>query len=86
MHLERVLQLFVPGTRQWNEQLVRDWDSFSVLDAEAILKTKPGARLSEDVLAWAMERRGFYSVRSYYRMLKREQHQKEAGCCCNIRR
>lgn len=49
-------ELFVPGTRVWNEQLVRQ--SFVSFDAEEILKIIPGSRLSEDVVAWAYERRG----------------------------
>ena len=72
-----VHQLFIPGTRVWNEPLVRD--TFSVFDAEEILKVKPGTRLMEDLLAWAPEKSGCYSVRSCYRLLKREQDQREAN-------
>jgi len=57
--------------------LVRD--TFSVFDAEEILKVKPGARLTEDVLAWAPEKSGSYSMRSCYRLLKWEQDQREAN-------
>ena len=49
LDLEYVHQLFIPGTRVWDEQLVRN--SFAVLDAEEILKLKPGSRMTDDVLA-----------------------------------
>ena len=75
--MQRVYQLFITGTRVWNEPLVRD--TFSVFDAEEILKVKPGARLTEDVLAWAPEKSGSYSMRSCYRLLKWEQDQREAN-------
>jgi hypothetical protein len=48
------------------------------MDAVEILKLKPGLRLEDDVTAWAFERSGLYSVRSCYRMLKRENDQLEA--------
>jgi hypothetical protein len=73
---ERVCDLFVPGTRQWDVQLVID--SFCAMDAGEILKLKLGLRMEEDVTAWAFERSGLYSVRSCYRMLKREKDQLEA--------
>jgi hypothetical protein len=37
--IEKVSDLFIPGTRMWNEQLVRD--SFCAYEAEEILKLKP---------------------------------------------
>uniref|UniRef100_K4A0Y9 Uncharacterized protein n=1 Tax=Setaria italica TaxID=4555 RepID=K4A0Y9_SETIT len=51
---ERVCDLFLPGTRQWNEQMVRE--SFVALDVEEILKLKLGLHLNEDILAWSLER------------------------------
>jgi hypothetical protein len=74
--IERVHELFVPGTRDWDEQLVRY--SFIYRDALEILKTKPGVRLQEDVDAWAFERTGLYSIRSSYRALKRERDTRAA--------
>jgi hypothetical protein len=75
VRMEQVHELFLPGTRTWNEQLIRS--SFIPHDAEEILKVRPGSRLQEDSYAWADERSGWYSVRSCYRRLKEEQDQKE---------
>jgi ribonuclease HI len=72
---ERVSELFLPDSRQWDEELVRS--SFTAPDAEEILKLKPGARLRDDIEAWAFEKHGLYSVRSCYRMLKHESDQLE---------
>jgi hypothetical protein len=66
-----VRDLFVLGTRVWNEELVHK--SFMSLEAEEIMKIKPGVNLSHDVLAWAFEKHGLYSVRSAYRLLKEAQ-------------
>jgi hypothetical protein len=73
---EKVCGLFVLGTRPWDEQMVRD--SFCALDAEEILKLKPGLRMEDDPTAWAFERNGMYSARSCYGMLKRGSDQLEA--------
>ncbi|RLM58085.1 Alanyl-tRNA synthetase [Panicum miliaceum] len=70
-------ELFLPGSRMWTEHLIRN--SFIRLDAEEFLKIKPGNRLHEDVLAWAFERGGQYSVRSAYIFLKEEQQLKLAS-------
>lgn len=48
---EQVQELFAPGMREWDEQLV--WSSFIYRDALEILKLRPGVRLQEDVDAWA---------------------------------
>jgi len=69
--VERVQDLFVLGTRVWDEQLVRR--SFVEPEAAEILKIKPRMSLSSDVRAWAFEKHGQYSVRSAYRLLKDEQ-------------
>ena len=76
VNVEWVHELFEPGTRSWNEQLVHD--SFTSHDAEEILKVRPGIRMQEDMIAWADERNGWYSVRSCYRRLKADQDQKES--------
>jgi hypothetical protein len=46
-----------------------------VLEAEELLllKIKPSSNLSHDVLAWAFEKNGVYSVWSAYRLLKEKQ-------------
>ena len=70
----QVHDLFVPGTRIWNESLVRK--SFMAIEAEEVLKIKPGTQMETDVLAWAFEKHGRYSVRSAYRLLKQDQMEK----------
>ena len=52
-------------------------DPFVPFDVEEILKIKPGYRLQEDLVAWAPEPHGQYSVRSAYRLLKEEQMKEE---------
>lgn len=75
--VQRVDELFLPGTRSWNEELIRA--SFVVMDVEEILKLRPGIRMEEDTMAWSFERHGLYSVRSAYRLLKAEHSQAEAS-------
>ncbi|TVU10399.1 hypothetical protein EJB05_43925, partial [Eragrostis curvula] len=65
-----VSDLFMPNSRSWNEQLIKD--SFIRMDAE-----EPGVNLQEDIFAWALEKHGTYSVRSAYRLLKSQQSQTE---------
>jgi hypothetical protein len=68
---ERVCDLFILGTRVWDDRAVHK--SFMAIEAAEVLKIKPSARLEEDVLAWAFEKNGTYSVRSAYRLLKEDQ-------------
>jgi hypothetical protein len=75
--IELVSQLFLPGTRCWDEDLVRA--AFVVPDAEEILRLRPGFRMEQDTTAWSAEKNGLYSVRSAYRLLKAEQSQMEAS-------
>jgi hypothetical protein len=63
--------LFQGDTRSWDADLVRQ--SFISLDAEDILKIQSSQTMDEDVVAWAHERNGIFSVRSAYRLLKEEQ-------------
>lgn len=69
--VDQVNELFIPGTRVWDEQKLRK--SFMALDVLDIMKIKPSLRSETDVLAWAPERNGMYSVRSAYKLLKEEQ-------------
>lgn len=64
-------ELFEADERAWDVQMVRQ--NFIGIDADEILKIRPSQTLDEDVIAWAMERSGTYSVRSAYRLLKEEQ-------------
>lgn len=75
--VQRVDELFVQGTRQWNESLIRQ--SFMAIDADEIMKIRPGVRMEEDVIAWNYEKSGIYTVRSAYRLLKSVQSQEEAS-------
>jgi hypothetical protein len=68
---ERVSDLFIPGTRSWDMHQLRT--SFTALDVADIVKVKPSMRLDQDVLAWAYERHGSYSVKSAYKLLKEDQ-------------
>lgn len=43
------------------------------IEADEVLKIKPSLRIDHDVLAWAHEKNGFYSVWSAYHLLKHEQ-------------
>jgi hypothetical protein len=69
--LSRVAELSDGNDKRWNEDLIRQ--SFITIDAEEILKIKPSRRMDEDVLAWAPDKSGIYSVRYAYRLLKDEQ-------------
>ena len=68
----RVDQL-ISGSGQWDEDVVRA--SFCRIDADAILRT-PIRGLGDDVWAWELEKHGFYSVKSAYKLLdaRRQQH------------
>jgi hypothetical protein len=71
---ERVHELFILGTRTWNIQVVQKY--FMAIEVAEVLKIKPSDRLERDVLAWAHERHGQYSVKSAYRLLKTKQMEK----------
>jgi ribonuclease HI len=73
--------------RTWNEQLVRQ--VFIGIDADEVLKIKPSRTLEEDVLAWAPEKSGVFSVHWAYKLLKSEQSrriaEKEGGGATSTR-
>jgi hypothetical protein len=84
--MSMVDDLFVPGERCWDVERV--YQSFISIDAEEILKIQPSRTMEEDVMAWAYERSGGYSVRSAYRQLKGEQseslREKEGGAASSV--
>ena len=59
--VERVHELFLTGTRMWNTEEV--YKSFLSLEAREVLKVKLSSFSETDVLAWAFEKHGVYSVR-----------------------
>lgn len=63
--------LFLPGTREWDVREVQR--SFMAFKVAEVLKIKPSSRLNEDVLAWAFEKNGRYSLKSAYKLLKKDQ-------------
>jgi len=67
----KVSELFISGTRVWDEKKV--YNSFMTLEAAEVLKIRPSTCSTTDVLAWAYERNGVYSVRSAYHALKQDQ-------------
>jgi hypothetical protein len=50
-----VSDLYIPGTRVWDEEVVRN--SFFLLEAEKVLKIKPSINMPTDVVAWAFEKK-----------------------------
>ncbi|RLM87720.1 hypothetical protein C2845_PM04G12950 [Panicum miliaceum] len=54
-----VCDLYVRGTRVWDEEVVRN--SIMLLEAEEVLKIRPGSNMPTDVVARAFEKNGMYS-------------------------
>lgn len=50
----------------WKEESIRQ--NFSPLDAEDILNTALGNRLSKDEIIWSMDKKGIFSVKSAYHL------------------
>jgi hypothetical protein len=71
VEVNRVHELFIPGTRCWDEHKVRQ--SFLAIESNEVLKIRMGTNMEQDILAWAHEKNGVYSVRSAYRLLKNDQ-------------
>lgn len=75
--VQHVDELFVPDTRLWDEGFVQQ--TFIPIDAEEILKIRPGLRMEEDTIAWHHEKFGLCTVRSAYRLLKEAHSQAEVN-------
>ena len=67
---EFVSELIDPSTHLWNEPLIREL--FFVPDLERILQIPLRHSQGVDGVAWALEAKGIYSVRSAYRGLVAE--------------
>ena len=63
--LRRVAEL-LDDRGNWRMDVLKQY--FLPVDVEEIIKIRASARLGEDVLAWAPERSGVFSVRSAYRL------------------
>jgi hypothetical protein len=72
---EVVSELIDQGTHNWNEPLIRDL--FFKPDVDRILQIPLRHINGEDSVAWALEPKGIYSVRSAYRGLVAEKEQRE---------
>lgn len=72
LSLKFVHDLFIPGTRHWNEELVDR--NFIPSEANCIKSNSMSFRASKDLLIWPLTPDGSYTVRSAYRMLAMASH------------
>ena len=81
--------LWIPGVREWDIELLKDL--FSEQDAWAIAGIPLSNTTREDVLIWHFERRGMYTVRSGYHVARSMARQVERNVvevlciACNIK-
>jgi ribonuclease HI len=61
----KVKDLFISGSRQWNEDKIRE--IFFPHDADEIIKLEP-MKIDEDLPAWHYESTGIFSVKSAYKL------------------
>ncbi|CAN1794473.1 Putative ribonuclease H protein At1g65750 [Linum perenne] len=61
----RVMDLWIPGTKCWDEELLEDL--FIPDDVEAILRLTPTSNNDEDTMIWQVSTDGTYSVKSAYK-------------------
>ena len=64
--LKWVSELFISGTRRWDENLIRHL--FYNHDAEEILRLHIQTIGEGDLIAWHYEKNGMFSVKSAYRL------------------
>jgi hypothetical protein len=75
-----VNQLFLPGTKTWNVEHLRQL--FHEHDVEAIMGINVPEQDTEDRVAWHYESNGNFSVKSAYRLALSMKHQKrDLGSC-----
>ena len=70
VELYRVCDLFYPGTKIWNMEVLQN--SFYPWEAEVIRKIYVSEACNTDCLVWPKSSDGDYSVKSAYRMLATE--------------
>ncbi|XP_073355316.1 uncharacterized protein [Aegilops tauschii subsp. strangulata] len=70
-----VSELIDPVSRTWNKQVIND--HFLAHDADVILNIPLSSRVQPDFWAWHYDRKGFFSVRSVYRMINGIKFQRE---------
>lgn len=64
--ISKVNELFVPGSRQWDEELVRN--SFYECGVQDILQTHVIQCDGEDFSAWHFTKNGLFSIKSAYHL------------------
>lgn len=74
-----VAQLILP-TGGWNEDMVKDL--FLESDANAILNIPLSPMNKEDIIIWHYDSKGFFSVKSAYRLGVQRQQSTEASASC----
>ncbi|CAN1800986.1 Putative ribonuclease H protein At1g65750 [Linum perenne] len=62
----KVGDLWIPGTREWDEELLESL--FPAEEAEAIMSTVTAESSRKDEIIWHYEKKGRYSVKSAYRL------------------
>ena len=70
MGLNRVFDLFYPGTKSWNVEVLQNY--FYPWEADAIRKIYVSEACNSDCLVWPKTSKGCYSVKSAYWMLATE--------------
>ena len=76
--LRCVSELFMRGSKSWDENLIRHL--FYSYDAEEILKLRIPTVGEEDFIAWHYEKNGMFSVKSAYRLaLNLKNNKSETG-------
>ena len=63
--------LFVPGQREWNVELLHE--VFNVEDIDSILSLPVGSSIGIDKLQWHFDKRRVYFVQSGYKLEARRQ-------------
>jgi hypothetical protein len=69
-----VYRLFIPGTKNWNMDLLQDL--FFDHDVQAITDIKIPETETEDLVAWHPEKNGVFNVKSAYRLALSLKHRK----------